>query len=124
MIKLIERYFKNKDDRGALEGLINFGEWKEINMVTSVENCIRGNHYHRNTKELFIILDGSIRVIVQKVENQKLTGQAEEKIVNEGDVFIVEPFTNHTFYILKSARWINVLSEPIDKNSSDIHKAK
>lgn len=124
MIKMIDRYFTYKDERGSLEGIINFGEWKELNIIESCSDTIRGNHYHKNTSELFIILDGEIKVITQKVINEELVRKPSEKIVKAGDAFIVEPMINHTFYIIKNSRWINVLSNPLDKHNPDLHRIK
>jgi dTDP-4-dehydrorhamnose 3,5-epimerase-like enzyme len=124
MIEFIERYFTHSDDRGTLEGLVNFGTWKEINMIDSDAGIERGNHYHKETGELFIVLDGEILVTVQKIENGELIGDIEKVKVKKGDVFLIKPMLNHIFYILKKSRWINVLSKPIDDDDKDIHRVK
>ncbi|TLD42259.1 MAG: hypothetical protein JETT_1502 [Candidatus Jettenia ecosi] len=124
MIKLIDRYFIHRDERGLLEGLINFGEWKEFNMITSFSGAIRGNHYHKDTEEIFIILDGEIKVITQRIENDKRVGEPNEKVVKSGDVFTIKPLINHTFYILQDSRWINCLSKKIIANNPDIHRVE
>ena len=56
MIELVSKYFIHEDDRGRFEGLVNFGQWEEINIIKTKANTIRGNHYHKDIKELFIIL--------------------------------------------------------------------
>ncbi len=122
MIEIIKRYFQYSDDRGSLEGLINFGEWKEINLIKSSFDSVHGNHYHKHTTEVFIILDGEIRVVTQKVQNGKLVGNAVEENIKSGDVFLIEPFINHIFFVKKDSRWINVLSEAIKKTHPDIHR--
>ena len=100
MLKVIKRYFMHKDKRGTLEGLINFGEWKEINLISSLAGIERGKHYHKETLELFIILEGKINVILEKIKDGKLVGSKTERIVKEGDVFLIDPFVNHTFRVL------------------------
>lgn len=122
MIKIIERYFKQKDDRGSLEGIINHGEWREINIITSSAGSVRGNHYHEQIAELFIILDGEITVVSQEVLDGNLVGDIAESNMTTGDVFLVEPFTNHIFYVRKDSRWINVLSRAITKSDPDIQR--
>ncbi len=122
MIKIIERYLRQKDDRGSLEGIINSGEWREMNIITSSTGSVRGNHYHKQIVELFIILDGEITVVTQKVQDGNLVGNIDERNVTAGDAFLIEPFTNHTFYIKKDSRWINVLSKAIMKNAPDIYR--
>lgn len=122
MLKIIKRYFMHEDKRGTLEGLVNFGEWKEMNLISSLAGVERGNHYHKETLELFIILEGKINVILLKVKDGKLVGSKTERIVNRGDVFLIDPFVNHTFRVLVEAKWINVLSKKIDPENPDIHK--
>ncbi len=124
MITFVERYFKYEDPRGSIQGLINSGSWREVNLITSSKNSIRGDHYHKETIELFIILEGEIEVISQRVVNNALMGNDTHFIVRSGDVFMVEPFCNHIFVVREDSKWINMLSEPIDKVSPDIHRVQ
>lgn len=121
MLKVIKRYFMHKDKRGTLEGLVNFGEWKEINLISSLAGVERGNHYHKETLELFIILEGKVNIVLENVKDSKLVGNKTKQIVSKGDVFLIEPLVNHTFYVVEEARWINVLSKKIDPKNPDIH---
>ena len=122
MIQTISRYFIYKDERGKFEGLINFGNWKEFNLVETEARVVRGDHYHKKTKEIFIILEGIVKVTAQKIIKNKLTGDIEEKILIKGEVILIEPFVNHIFYTLEKSKWINILSHPIQKNDPDIHR--
>jgi len=120
LLKFVDNYFIHEDDRGSIKGLVNFGNWKELNLIESKAGCIRGNHYHKTTTELFLILKGEIKIQTQQVINGQLEGKVEENIVTKGKVFLIEPFINHTFIILKDSKWINVLSD--SKSSEDIHR--
>lgn len=120
MIKFIKQYFYHSDDRGSIKGVVNFGQWEEFNIIESESKTIRGNHYHKNTEELFIILDGRMKITLQNVLNGKLDGEIEEYEVKEGDVFLINKNTNHIFEILEYSRWINILSIKIDKCNPDI----
>jgi len=124
MIKRIENYVFHKDDRGAFKGLVNFGKWEEFNMVSSNEGTVRGNHYHKETVELFIILEGEIKVVTQKVIDQKLDKNISEDVVKEGDVFLIDLIVNHTFYINKKSKWINLLSKRMDPHNPDINRVQ
>ena len=121
MLKLIDRYFVHKDPRGQLEGLINSGTWEEMNLISSLPDIVRGNHYHKETVELFIILDGRISITLQDVKDGILVGSESTTEVGGGDVFQIDPLINHTFSIVEEARWINVLSRRIDPQAPDIH---
>lgn len=122
MVKHIGRYFKYSDERGTFEGLVNFGEWREINLITSDSGVKRGDHYHKETIELFIILEGEIKVNLRMVKDGKLIGNTKELFLKAGDVFVIEPYVNHTFFVIKDGKWINVLSKTIDPKQPDIHR--
>src|ERR1035437_2350243 len=120
MIRFIDNYFRHFDERGSLIGLINEGTWKEINIITSKKDIVRGNHYHNYTLELFIILEGEIEVTVQSIECDSM----EKHLVRSGDVFIIEPMINHIFSAKKDSKWINALSRKIEQANPDIHRIK
>jgi len=104
------------DERGTFSNLITFGVWKEANLITSKAGTVRGNHYHVKATEVFIILDGEVEVYLQKVENGKNIGEIERHVVKGGDVFLIKPYINHTFFVKKDSKWINLLSELFDKD--------
>jgi dTDP-4-dehydrorhamnose 3,5-epimerase-like enzyme len=116
----IKRYFNSTDPRGSIQGLINFGNWKEINLIKSKSGVIRGKHYHSHTREAFIILKGKIRIKVQHVSENKLVGQFETHLVSSEMVFVIEPNTYHEFEVLENSSWINLLSRRLDPNNLDI----
>jgi mannose-6-phosphate isomerase-like protein (cupin superfamily) len=116
----IPPYFSQSDARGAITGVLNFGAWAEVNLITSVADTVRGRHYHKHTEECFLILSGRIKVTFRKPESE--ADLTEETVFTAGDVFRVFPFVEHTFEILEDAQWINLLSRPIDKNDPDFHR--
>lgn len=120
MIRFIEHYFHYADERGSITGLINDGAWAEINLIQSEGNAVRGNHYHEYTEELFVILEGKIRLKLQRVKGQNFVGDCEEYLVQEGNVFIIEKNTNHVFEIVDASKWINALSIKTDSLNPDI----
>ena len=106
MIKILKPYFNFKDERGLITGIIQEGNWKEINIITSKKGSRRGDHYHKKSIELFIILSGKIRVHLSLIGNKEYTSKI---VFTAGDVFIVNPMTTHTFEILEDSKWINAL---------------
>lgn len=123
MIKFLDNYFTKSDARGSIKGLINCGTWREINLIQSEANVVRGNHYHKSTIEGFIILSGRILVTLQRVSNGELIGEAIESEVGAGKVFIIETMVSHRFVTIESSEWINFLSLPINSALPDIHTA-
>lgn len=118
MIKRIVRYFHVNDARGCIEGLVNQGTWREINLVKSNPGAVRGGHFHKNTEELFIVLEGSITVSLEAVHGEHNKDTIKHEI-SAGDVFIIPPYVQHTFTVRTSAVWLNALSIPMDKDKPD-----
>jgi dTDP-4-dehydrorhamnose 3,5-epimerase-like enzyme len=118
----IEPYFKHADDRGSLRGLINTGEWREINIVDSQKDSIRGGHYHKSTKECFVILSGKILVQFRLPQSNGRLDYLEESVFEKGDVFVILPMVEHTFTVISDAQWINMLSMPLSIDSPDFHR--
>ncbi len=116
MYKKIDNYFSFKDERGEIKGLINIDNWEEVNYIKSFKDTVRGNHYHKNTKEAIIILDGEIEANFEK------DGVSDGLILKSGDVIIIEPMTRHTFKMLQDSSWINLLTLKNDEKNPDIFK--
>jgi len=113
----LQPYSRLDDSRGTFIGITQNQKWAEVNFIETGRNQVRGNHYHKNTLELFFIISGRIKVNIFDIRKRK----KEEFIANKGDIFIVEPFEVHTFETLTDATWINMLSAPLDKDNPDIH---
>ena len=122
MLRFVNRYFVHIDDRGSIQGLIHDGVWRELNLITSDAQIIRGDHYHKKTQELFIILEGEIEVRTQTIIDGKLQGTVSINTVKGGDVFFVEPMINHIFIPKTFSKWINALSEPMTQPNPDMHR--
>jgi dTDP-4-dehydrorhamnose 3,5-epimerase-like enzyme len=118
-MKIINSYFSFNDDRGEIKGIINEGEWREINYISSIKGSLRANHFHKKLRELFIIIDGSVNVSYFEVTKPDLI---KSKIVTKGDVFIFEKNIFHTFEVIEDAIWINALSNKINPKNPDIHR--
>lgn len=76
----------------------------------------RGGHYHKETRELFFIISGEIRVTVRALGSSDET----EFTARAGDVFLIEPYDLHTFQMETDASWINMLSQPFDDENPDL----
>jgi dTDP-4-dehydrorhamnose 3,5-epimerase-like enzyme len=121
LFSILPRYFEHSDARGSILGLINIGNWREMNLISSDADTVRGRHYHKSTLECFVILSGRIRVSFRRPNSDGTWEEASSDFV-AGDVFIVEPLVEHTFYIQEMAQWINLLSQPVNSKILDFHK--
>lgn len=122
MVKFIKHYFFHTDARGSITGLVQFDQWEEVNHILSVRGTVRGGHYHKEAKELFVILSGKIEVTTRNVKDGRLVEEVDVVVVMTGDVFLVEPFVDHTFKCLEDSEWINLLSKKTDKDRMDIFR--
>ena len=109
-------YFSRFDERGAFLGITQ-EHWAEVNFIETRANQVRGNHYHKETRELFFIVSGEIEVVIDDLNS----GEHGEFVFSKGDVFIIEPYEVHTFRTRTDAQWINMLSKPMDPNNPDFH---
>lgn len=114
---LIPPYFYSVDGRGKFVGIFQGHKWEEINYVESSKSSVRGNHYHKETKEGFFIIEGKIKVTLIDVMNKS----KRTFIAKKGDILIINPNTLHTFEMLENSKWINMLSRPFHGPKKDIH---
>ena len=125
MIIFLPNYFTKEDARGKMIGLVNEGNWKELNFFSTKPNQRRGNHYHKKTDELFIILKGRIKVELNSVSDSgKLIGDTKSIIITKGDVFIIPKMIFHSFDIIEESNWINGLSLKMNNKAPEIFHLK
>ena len=116
-MRFINPYFRHEDNRGIILGITQGMIWKEVNFVTSKKGTVRGGHYHKKTVEGFFVISGKIKVYIKNLKNNN----ENTFLIQNNDIFIIEPYEWHKFEILEDAEWINMLSEDM-RNSIDIFK--
>tara|TARA_B110000003_G_C16223526_1_gene368330 strand:- start:24 stop:398 length:375 start_codon:yes stop_codon:yes gene_type:complete len=124
MIKFINSYFQNDDNRGNIYGIINQLNWQEINIISSRKGSVRGGHYHKKTIELFFIIEGEIEIKAEEINEDGDIGHQKEYIVKANDIFIIEPYIIHEFKAIENCKWINALSIKHDNENPDFYKIK
>ncbi len=103
--------FENK--AGILKQLVHEG-WKQINVITSVANAVRGNHYHKFNREGFYVVKGSFKLELQKDIVQ------EVYIFRSGDMFFIEPYVFHTFEYLEDTILISMYSDGVELSETEM----
>lgn len=106
------------DNRWAIKWLLNFWNWEEINFVETNAWEVRWWHYHKFTDEAFYIIDWLIKVMIKNIQDWK----DSEFTFKTWDLFMIQPWELHTFYIEKDSKWINMLSKKNDDNNPDFYK--
>jgi oxalate decarboxylase/phosphoglucose isomerase-like protein (cupin superfamily) len=116
-MKQLNNYFSHEDNRGIINGITNIGEWKEINLITSLKGSIRGNHYHKHTTELIYIISGEAELMWHKKD-----GEINSIQLHKNDCIIIETGEFHRVLAKQDTLWINALSIPMDPDNPDIHQ--
>jgi dTDP-4-dehydrorhamnose 3,5-epimerase-like enzyme len=119
-MQVFEPYMMQTDSRGLVCGITR-QEWvREVNYIETVAGEVRGNHYHRETIEMFFIIEGAVRVTARHLHS----GHTEERVFSKGDIFLIEPYELHTFRVMEDAKWINMLSKPMAGTTPDLHQCR
>lgn len=94
LISFVKPEFKHADDRGCLLQLVSQG-WKQVNVIHSAKGSIRGGHYHKNNKELFYVVSGAFRLILDRGKKHA------EYPITKGMMFVIPADVMHTFEYLE-----------------------
>ena len=108
LIEKLKPNFEFRDERGELVQLVREG-FKQVNVITSHVNMVRGGHYHKQNTEVFYIIFGKCKVVV---ENSK--GECEEQIFSSGDMFKIEAFVMHSFEYMEETLLISMYDNGVE----------
>ncbi|MBN1531773.1 MAG: cupin domain-containing protein [Spirochaetes bacterium] len=112
-----------RDARGLFTCLLSEGlhGYADLNYAETKKGETRGNHYHKTTGELFIVISGAIELTVEKIENDTVV-KRETHTFTRFDSFEIEPYENHTIRALEDSTWIALLTETFSEEKMDFHK--
>lgn len=90
-----------KDMRGTLKKIVMKSQLEEgssigeVYLLYTLENSVRGNHYHKETHEFFTVVSGKARVALKDIA----TGDYEELelLAESNQVLKVPPGVAHAF---------------------------
>ncbi len=103
------------DERGFFRQLIS-GTWRQINVFSLKQGCVRGGHYHKLTRETFYLATGKVTMEIRQVE----TGKIDCYQFETGACFTVEPWELHTLTALEDTLVVVALSRRFKPSASDI----
>lgn len=98
-----------------MNGIINYGKWEEVNIVTTNAMSSRGGHFHRQTTEVIFMLSGRA-----EVELFKIKGKNTKLALAAGEGLEIYPETAHTFYYLEDSSHLQLLSIKFNVNDPDL----
>ena len=106
------------DGRGGIFTWVPEIPIKEFNLLYFTPGASRGNHYHPEFTEYFLVVEGS-GVMVFKEPN----GHIEKYHMSRGDCTYASPGIAHSFHAITPALTVAMLSKPWDEcNPPIIHE--
>lgn len=99
-----------QDGRGAIFTWLPKEPIVEFNMLYFLPNKIRGNHYHPEFIEYFLIVEGSVVMVTKDPE----TGKEINMLASKGVCFRTPANTPHAVHAITDATCISLLTKPWD----------
>jgi mannose-6-phosphate isomerase-like protein (cupin superfamily) len=105
-----------QDGRGAIFTWVPEEPILEFNMLYFLPNKIRGNHYHPEFVEYFLVVEGTVVMVTKDPE----TGKEVNMHASRGTCFRTPPNTPHAVHAVTQAICIAMLTKPWDRCKSPI----
>ena len=113
LIEILSPDFIFQDDRGKLVQIVHDG-YKQVNVISSVCDSIRGGHYHQFNTELFYVISGSFKLIVS------CGGITEDYTMNPGSCFSIPPNVVHSFEFTEETLLVSMYSNGVELESGSM----
>ena len=109
-MNILKPEFEHKDKRRKLTQVFT-AHTKQVNLYYAKRGSILGNHFHKETKEYFLVTRGVLRY------NDSVS-------VLAGEAFVVHPLENHKLECLTDVTLVSFLTKPFDQEKPDLWKKK
>jgi len=96
-IKKIKPVFE--DERGSIFDLVDKENISHVGMVTSKKGSIRGNHYHKTTKQITYVFSGKMELRLKDFSDKD--SKPETIIMEQGDIITIDPMVAHQIKALE-----------------------
>ena len=105
-----------KDGRGAIFTWIPSEPIVEFNMLYFQPSKIRGNHYHPEFTEYFLIVEGTVVMVTKNTE----TGKEINMHASKGTCFKTPPNTPHAVHAITESKCVSMLTNEWEKSNPPI----
>ena len=99
------------DGRGAIFTWVPSEPIKEFNLLYFNAGKTRGNHFHPEFTEYFMVIEGS--VVLFTIDPK--TNETINMLCGEGSVFKSAPNVSHTVIAITPAKCISLITKPWDE---------
>ena len=104
------------DGRGAIFSWIPSTEIKEWSLLYFSPSKVRGNHFHPNFTEYFLVVEGSVALFTRDLEtNKEMT-----MLAGAGFCFRTPPNVPHAVHAITPSVCVSFLTEPWDSVGTPI----
>lgn len=116
LYEVLKPDFEFSDQRGQLKQLVHDG-WKQVNVLITNADVVRGVHYHKFSREAFYLISGSVEVKFRNGE------EYDEHRFESGQFFLVLPGTVHELSFPEDCVMVQMYDIPVEKadGSKDIY---
>lgn len=105
-----------QDGRGAIFTWVPSKPIVEFNMLYFLPNKIRGNHYHPEFTEYFLVVEGTVVMVTKDTE----TGKEINMHASKGTCFKTPPNTAHAVHAITESTCVSLLTKEWDKSNPPI----
>ena len=100
--RMVRPGYVREDDRGLFVEILAEGPWETIIHGTMQQGKTMGNHYHRENKAFFYLVNGSATIRVKHlVDNSE-----DEVVLRGGEGIFFLPFEVHTITYLEKSDFV------------------
>lgn len=89
------------DERGTITDLLVTPEYS-VTHITFTKGAVRGNHYHKKTKQTDFIVKGKLLVVEQFKKNE------DKFTLSKGDMVTFQPNWRHAYKALRNSEIISI----------------
>lgn len=119
MVEILKTDFEHIDTRGRLIQLAH-ERYEQVNVLISNDEAQRGGHYHKEIREAFYIISGSVFLTAKQDD------KTQEYYFSAGDFFEIEPFTIHSMRFPEYCVMVQMYSKSVERpdGTKDIHTVR
>lgn len=99
------------DDRGGIFTWIPNEEIKEFNLVLFEQGKLRGNHFHPEFTEYFLVVEGVVAIFTEDLDSKKTINT----IGSSGFLFKALPGVPHAIKAITPAKCISLITKEWDR---------
>lgn len=111
--------FQYTDEKGTLTQLVHEG-FNQVNVLESKKGCVRGNHFHKLSREAFYVVKGSVEVTLTR------DGLTSIILFRKGDFFLIPTYTLHFMKFPEDCIMVALYDISVEKadGTKDIYEVK